>query len=212
MSRDDLLFDLDVEHPIGTTLNENEVVYYVDPKNPGVLGGNKRYILRHRNFDETGQVINETLKGIWFPSKGNSKIGTAYFFVFGSYSEGVVLLDNEEVSNIASFSFETPIALPKDAEMFLGASSKKPSLTATRDGSNIITNFTAISRYDNLFIEVAVGDSFGSWRQVRYGILDLEGQDVVFDSVPDGEAVVRLKYPKYANGHNLWPTLEEVLV
>lgn len=84
---------------------------------------------------------------------------------------------------------------------------------ATREGSNVSTLFSASSKYDNLFIEVEVlNANYDSWRQVRYGQLDLAGKSIIFENVPTGSGVARLRYPKYQNGHNVWPILAEVVI
>lgn len=100
-----------------------------------------------------------------------------------------------------------------DSELFLGGKPNRPTLTAKRDGASVIVKFTAENQYDNLFIEVENLDkSFDTWRQVRYGNLDLGGQDIVFENVPSGSTNVRLRYPKYHGGHNVWPILLEVAI
>jgi hypothetical protein len=80
-------FALAVDHPEGTVLNDNEVVYTARLAKGG-LGGNASYAVWHRCYGG-GEVIVDQLKGLWF---GNgSKVGDAYFLTFGDRCTGVVV-------------------------------------------------------------------------------------------------------------------------
>lgn len=76
-------FDLTVDHPEGTVLNDNEVVY-VAHTNFGSTNGFWR--VRHRCFDGTSLILEQT-KGLYFQQRD----GDAYFLTFGDSCEGVVL-------------------------------------------------------------------------------------------------------------------------
>lgn len=98
----DAKFDLTVEHPVGTALNENEVVYTVTPVKGGI--GQGMYAILHQCFKD-GSLISTTVKGIWFSGRGAKTYGTAYFFNTGDQCTGVVIdtVTGEEVSPVVTF-------------------------------------------------------------------------------------------------------------
>ena len=98
-----LKFSLTVDHPEGTTLNETEVIYYAELLRGSLQRGHWR--LHHICYDAAGAVVSEANKGIWFPSSGHPRIGTAYFFTFGATCTGYVIdaPDDTPVSNVVTY-------------------------------------------------------------------------------------------------------------
>lgn len=92
-----MAFTLTVAHEEG--LNDNEVVYVATPTKGGV--GNGDYLLVHRGYDDSGALVYENTKRLWWSGRGAKAYGNAYFYALQPRCTGVVIdgLGGPEVSN-----------------------------------------------------------------------------------------------------------------
>ena len=80
---------LTVDHPDGTTLNPDEVVYTVTSERGG-FGGRHDYVLWHRCYDD-GTLILDVSKRLWFSGNGAKDYGDATFHTTGDSCSGTRL-------------------------------------------------------------------------------------------------------------------------